>query len=117
MITKVPSWDGGRDDSDGDHATALPGGAPSGINIWPGWESLSFLTADTTKVLWLVNASLIAGVVADLVYARYDPPWLVALGGVVTTAIALAALIRIMQVFPVDSAAGTSTARCWSGCC
>jgi len=87
------------------------------INIWPGWESLSFLTADTTKVLWLVNASLIAGVVADLVYARYDPPWLVALGGVVTTAIALAALIRIMQVFPVDSAAGTSTARCWSGCC
>ncbi|HEX6234718.1 MAG TPA: hypothetical protein VFZ63_16440 [Jiangellaceae bacterium] len=72
------------------------------INLWPGWESVSFLTADTTKVLWLVNAALIAGIVADLVYARYDPPWLVALGGLVTTGIGLVGLIRIMQVFPVD---------------
>ncbi|HEX6232705.1 MAG TPA: hypothetical protein VFZ63_06230 [Jiangellaceae bacterium] len=37
------------------------------INIWPGWEQLSFLTRDTTEVLWLVNAALLAGMVADLV--------------------------------------------------
>jgi hypothetical protein len=72
------------------------------INVWPGWERVSFLTADTTKVLWLVNGALVAGIVADLVYARYDPPWLVALGGLVTTGIGLAGLIRIAQVFPVD---------------
>ncbi|HEX6335329.1 MAG TPA: hypothetical protein VFZ85_00085 [Jiangellaceae bacterium] len=72
------------------------------VNVWPGWESVPFLTSDTTEVLWLVNASLVAGIVANLAYLMHDAPWLVALGGVVTTGIGLAALIRIIQVFPVD---------------
>jgi hypothetical protein len=72
------------------------------VNVWPGWESVSFLTSDTTEVLGLVNASLFAGVVANFAYLVHDEPWLVALGGVVTTGIGLAALIRIVQVFPVD---------------
>jgi hypothetical protein len=72
------------------------------VNVWPGWESVTFLTSDTTEVLGLVNASLFAGVVANLAYLVHDEPWLVALGGVVTTCIGLVALIRIVQVFPVD---------------
>lgn len=72
------------------------------VNVWPGWESVPFLTSDTTEVLWLVNASLVAGIVANLAYLMHDAPWLVALGGVVATGIGLAALIRIVQVFPVD---------------
>jgi hypothetical protein len=72
------------------------------VNVWPGWESVPFLTSDTTEVLGLVNASLFAGIVANLAYLVDDAPWLVALGGVVTTGIGLAALIRIIQVFPVD---------------
>lgn len=72
------------------------------VNVWPGWESVPFLTSDTTEVLGLVNASLFAGIVANLAYLVHDAPWLVALGGVVTTGIGLAALIRILQVFPVD---------------
>lgn len=85
------------------------------INIWPGWERVSFLTSETSEVLWLVNVALLAGIVADLVYLVYDPPWLVALGGVVTTGIGLAALIRFAQVFPVDFSGwdfdGTGLAR------
>jgi hypothetical protein len=72
------------------------------VNVWPGWESVPFLTSETTEVLLLVNAALVAGIAADLVYLVHDAPWLVALGGVVTTGIGLAALIRIAQVFPVD---------------
>lgn len=72
------------------------------VNVWPGWESVPFLTSDTTEVLWLVNTSLVAGIVANLAYLMHDARWLVALGGVVTTGIGLAALIRIIQVFPVD---------------
>lgn len=53
------------------------------INVWPGWEALPFLTADTADVLWLVNVTLLAGIVANLVYLGYDPPWFAALGNVV----------------------------------
>lgn len=67
------------------------------INIWPGWEQLSFLTEDTIEVLWIVNAALLASTVADLISLAYDPPWLVAFGGVVTTGIGLIALIRFAQ--------------------
>lgn len=72
------------------------------VNVWPGWESVPFLTSETTEVLGLVNAGLVAGIVANAVYLVYDAPWLVALGGLVTTGIGLVALIRMVQVFPVD---------------
>lgn len=75
------------------------------VNVWPGWEAVPFLTAETTEVLWLVNFSLLVGIAANVVYLGYDAPWLVSLGGVVTTAIGLAAVVRLMQVFPVDFSA------------
>jgi uncharacterized membrane protein YeaQ/YmgE (transglycosylase-associated protein family) len=72
------------------------------INVWPGWEAVPFLTADTAEVLWLVNITLVAGIVANLVYLGYDPPWFAALGNVVTTTVGLVAAVRLLQVFPVD---------------
>lgn len=82
------------------------------LNGWPGWQSMPFLTSDTTQVLWLVNLSLAAGVAANVVYLAYDPPWLRSLGDLVTAGIGLAAAIRVWQVFPFDfqgSAAAWST--------
>lgn len=70
------------------------------VNRRPGWDALPFLTSDTELVLGLVNASLIAGVVANLVYLLTDPPRIRALGDLVTTAIGLVAMVRIWQVFP-----------------
>lgn len=71
------------------------------INGRPGWDAAPFLTADTTRVLALVNLSLVAGVVVNLVQVVRDPPWLVALTGMVTIAIGVAVLIRLWQVFPL----------------
>jgi hypothetical protein len=72
------------------------------INVWPGWQDLSFLTDQTTEVLWLVNVSLVVSVAVNLIYAVYDPVWLKALGDLVTTSIGLAVLVRAWQVFPFD---------------
>jgi hypothetical protein len=72
------------------------------VNVWPGWESLSFLTEETPQVLVLVNVSLVVSAVVNVVYFGYDPPWVVALGAMLTTGLGLAALIRIWQVFPFD---------------
>lgn len=72
------------------------------INRSPGWEAVPFLTADTEQVLGLVNASLAAGVVVNLLMLVADPAWLRALGVVATTAVGLAALVAIWQVWPVD---------------
>ena len=49
-------------------------------NIWPGWEAVPFLTAETILVLGLVNASIVSNIVANAVYLVSDPPWLQALG-------------------------------------
>ncbi|GGH91350.1 hypothetical protein ACFFGR_18985 [Arthrobacter liuii] len=80
-----------------------------GINIWPGWQVLPFLTSDMTRVLDLINASLIAGIVVNLVFVVIRARALMALGNLVVLGIGLAALLRLWEVFPFDF--GTS----WSG--
>jgi hypothetical protein len=72
------------------------------VNVWPGWQALPFLTADTTAVIGAVNASMVVGLVANAVYVLHDPPWLKALGDLVTTVVGLVALVRVWQVFPFD---------------
>jgi hypothetical protein len=72
------------------------------VNVWPGWQAVSFLTEDTRQVLGLVNLLLAAGVVANVAYLAHDGPRLKALGDLVTTGIGLAALVRVWQVFPLD---------------
>lgn len=72
------------------------------VNRWPGWEAVPFLTDTTVLVIGLVNASLVVGVVANLVYLVADPPRLRSLGDLVTTSVGLAAIVRIWQVFPFD---------------
>jgi hypothetical protein len=80
------------------------------LNGSPGWQAIPFLTSGTANVLGLVNLSLAAGVAANLVYLAYDPPWLKSLGDLATTAIGLAAAVRIWQVFPFDLSSGWSAA-------
>jgi len=72
------------------------------VNRWPGWDAVPFLTDDTRLVLGWVNASIVVGLVANLVYAVADPPRLRAFGDGVQNVVGLAALVRIWQVFPVD---------------
>ena len=70
------------------------------INVRPGWQVVPFLTEDMSNVVGLINLSLVAGIVANLVYVAYDAGWVRPLGELLTTGIGLVALVRIVQVFP-----------------
>lgn len=83
-------------------AILINGAMLIGANWWPGWEVIPFLSDETPQVLGLVNASIIAGLVANAVYVAWDPPRLKALGDLVTTAFGVAAMVQIWRVFPFD---------------
>ncbi|GAA3950487.1 hypothetical protein [Actinoplanes auranticolor] len=70
------------------------------VNVRPGWRAVPFLTEDTTRVLVVLNLSLAAGIVANLLYVLYDPPRWKALGDLVTNSISLVVLFRVWAVFP-----------------
>jgi hypothetical protein len=72
------------------------------VNVRPGWDAVPFLTDDTPQVLALVNTSLAAGIVMNLVYMLHDGRRTQALGGVITSSVGLAATVKILQVFPFD---------------
>ena len=73
-----------------------------GINIWPGWQVLPFLTSDMTRVLGTINASLTAGIVVNLVFVVIRNRGIMALGNLVVLGIGLAAVLRLWEVFPFD---------------
>lgn len=72
------------------------------VNVWPGWEAVPFLTDDFRRVLGIVNASMLVGVVTNLVYLYRDTARVRAAGSLLTTGIGLVALVRMWQVFPFD---------------
>ena len=73
-----------------------------GINIWPGWTVVPFLTTDMERVLGIVNASLTAGIIANLVFVVIRNRGVMALGNLVVLGIGLAATLRMLGVFPFD---------------
>jgi hypothetical protein len=77
------------------------------VNGSPGWQAVPFLTDGMLLVLGVVNASFVAGIVANAIYVLADPKWLRALGDAVTTSIGLAAMVRLWTVWPFDFAAAT----------
>jgi hypothetical protein len=72
------------------------------LNVAPGWEVFGFLTADTAQIMPIMNASLVAGALANLVFVITDPPAVKALGDLITTAITFAVALRVWQVYPFD---------------
>lgn len=70
------------------------------IHVWPGWDTVPFLTDATTQVLPWVDAALAASVAANALWLVVDPRWLRALGEAVTSGVALGALARLDDVFP-----------------
>src|SRR5688572_13276695 len=72
------------------------------VNVVPGWDVLPFLTADTGRVLPVVNLSLVVGIVANLAYVARDSGWFRSFGDLIIAAVGLAALARIWVVFPFD---------------
>lgn len=73
-----------------------------GLNDWPGWDRLSFLTGETEQVLTVVNISILVGLVVNGLYLVHDPRWFRGFGDAVTAAASLVAMVRIWDVFPFD---------------
>ncbi len=72
------------------------------INEWPGWQSLSFMTADAERVIPIINASMVIIIVANALYLIADPRWLRAIGEAVTAAVSFVAIACLLEVFPFD---------------
>ena len=72
------------------------------INVWPGWEAVPFLTADTADVVPWVNAAIAVTVLANLVYLVVDTTRVKAFGELVINAINIAVTLTLLQVFPFD---------------
>ncbi|HEX6485922.1 MAG TPA: hypothetical protein VF012_04380 [Nocardioidaceae bacterium] len=73
-----------------------------GINVWPGWDILPFLSDDFTKVVGLVNVSLWVSLAVQVVYLFHDAKPVKPLLDVVTLAVSIVVGIRMWQVFPFD---------------
>lgn len=73
-----------------------------GINKWPGWKAVPFLTADMERVLGMINASLTAGIIANLIFVVIRNRGVMALGNLAVLGIGLAATLRMLEVFPFD---------------
>jgi hypothetical protein len=72
------------------------------VNVWPGWESLPFLSEEAPLVMSSVNLAIVVSLVANVVYLVHDPAWLKAAGDLVTLGVGVLALVRIWQVFPFE---------------
>jgi hypothetical protein len=77
------------------------------LNRSPGWQAVPFLTDAMSQVIGVVNLSVTAGLVANLVYVVWDPEWLKALGDLTTTCVGVLAMLRLWQVWPFDLPAGS----------
>ncbi len=77
------------------------------VNFVIRWDSVSFLTPRYKDVLWLLNVSLVAGVLANYFFIVSKRQWFNALCRVLTGGITLALLARLLQVFPFNFAADT----------
>jgi hypothetical protein len=79
------------------------------IHVWPGWDVVPFLTSDVTRVLGLVDLSLCTGIVVALAHLVRDPAWLTPAGTALTSAVGMAATLRMLTVFPFDVGPGWET--------
>ena len=76
------------------------------VNVWPGWASVPFLTADAEQVIGLVNLSIVLGIAVNLGNAAFDRAWLRSTGEVVTAAVGAVVCWRVLEVFPFRFATG-----------
>ncbi|WP_409329851.1 hypothetical protein [Trujillonella humicola] len=76
------------------------------IHAWPGWDVVPLLTGETPRVLGVVTAALVAGLVVHLVQVLRTPAWVAPAGLVVTSALGAVATAAVYRVFPFDVTGG-----------
>lgn len=78
----------------------------------PSW-GLPFLTPAFVDVLWAIDLSLGASIVANAVYFAYDASWFRNLTQIALTGLSLVSTVALYRVFPFDfgGASGDDLAR------
>ncbi|MBN1367220.1 MAG: hypothetical protein JW967_04795 [Dehalococcoidales bacterium] len=69
------------------------------FNSLPNWN-LSFLTLDYSGVLWAINLSIGATIIANFLFIFFDAGWFKHLAQVITSVIALFVVFLIYSVYP-----------------
>lgn len=69
------------------------------------WGWVPFLTGDFGRLLWLIDASLAAAIVFNVLYMAYDPVWFRSATQVVSNLISIMVTVRMLQIFPFDFSA------------
>ena len=77
------------------------------VNNLLAWDILPFLTNDFGRVLWLIDISLLATIIVNLMYVAYDRSWFRSLGQIGLNLISLVVAVRMYQVFPFDFSGST----------
>jgi hypothetical protein len=72
------------------------------VNNLLAWDVLPWLTDDFEQVLPILNVSLLATMVINVVYVWFDPGWFKSLTQVGLSVISLMATVRVFRVFPFD---------------
>ena len=72
------------------------------VNNLLAWDVLPWLTDDFEQVLPILNLSLLATMVINVVYVWFDPRWFKSLTQIGLSVISLIAAVRLFRVFPFD---------------
>ena len=75
------------------------------VNNLLAWGWISWLTDEFEEVLPLLNLSLTATILVNVVYLAYDAAWFKSISELGLLVISLAVTIRLYQVFPFDFSA------------
>jgi len=75
------------------------------VNNLLGWGWLPWLTPEFEKLLSVINLALGVNIVLNLLYMAYDVPPFKAATQIMVNLIAIAVLVRTLQVYPFDFSA------------
>lgn len=75
------------------------------VNNVLAWD-LSFITAEFTEALGVINVSIGAAILANLVFVSYDPRWFRHLAQIGLSLLSVRVLYTLFIVFPFDLGAG-----------
>jgi hypothetical protein len=72
------------------------------VNNLLAWDVLPWLTDDFEQILPILNLSLLATMVINVVYVWFDPGWFKSLTQIGLSVISLVVVVRLFRVFPFD---------------
>ena len=77
------------------------------VNGWPGWRSVPILTEDAASAMSVFNVALVIGILVNAVNVIVDIRWVRAVGEIITSAVGLVFLERLLSIFPFSFSDGS----------